>query len=309
MKKLLNLPTATGIDRVAVASACIGCLSLFLPGIACSSTSVDICKEPAAESHLTIAYYNQEASSFEGTPGETNLENLDTDVRFRLNDEWSFGAGHRYAILNVDQIALQTNGYLHTFFFPVHRLSQSDERGFRFSIAPALSASSNVASDPDEYSSESLQLLAALIWNRHLSERLDLHLGVCGDHRLGEYQVYPVINFRWQIHPDWMIDFGFPRSQLTHQLSRNLATSLSISPNGNEWHVKDKSLNSHSQLVYEAYLLEWLFSWRAHEKLVLAASLGREFNREYDMTLLDESRVRLSSASATRFGIAITWSY
>ena len=307
MKRILNLPAATGIDWAVVVHAGLVSLSLCLPGTASSSSSVDICQEPAAESHLSIAYYNQEASSFDGNPGETNLENYDTDILFQRNERWSFGAGHRYTILNIDQIELQTNGYLHTFFFPAHKLSQSDKRGFRLSIAPAFSASSNVVSDLDEYTIDAVQLLAALVWNRQLADRLDLHYGVCGDHRLGDYQVYPVINFRWQIKPDWLMEIGFPTSQVTHAVSENLTSSMRITPNGNEWYVKNKSLKNHSQLVYEAYILEWAFSWRTHENFMLAASLGREFHRQYEMTLLDESRVRLSSASATRVGVAMTW--
>ena len=168
MKKTLNFAAAAGIDWAVSVRVCLGCLSLCLPCIASSSTSVDICQEPAAESHVKIAYFNQEASSFDTSPGETNLEKFNTDVLFRSNDKWSFGAGHRSTILNIDQLALQTNGYLHTFFLPIHRLSQSDKRGSRFSVAPVLSASSNVTSDLDEYTSDALQLLAAWIWNRQL---------------------------------------------------------------------------------------------------------------------------------------------
>jgi len=309
MKKILNFPAATGIDRGAVIRACLGCLSLWLPCTASSSTSVDICQEPAAESHVTIAYYDQEASSLEGNPGETNLENYNSDVLFRSNDKWIFGAGHRSTILNLDQIELQTNGYLHTFFFPVHRLSQSDKRGFRFSIAPALSASSNVTRDPDEYSIDAVQLLAAWIWNRQLSDRLDLHYGVCADHRLGDYQVYPVFNFSWVINPDWHVEIGFPTSQITYAVSDRLASSMRITPNGNEWYVKDKSLTKHSKFVYEAYILEWVFSWRTHANFMLAASLGREFQSKYEMTLLDDSRVRLGSEPATRVGLALAWHF
>ncbi|MCP4300493.1 MAG: hypothetical protein GY783_07905 [Gammaproteobacteria bacterium] len=200
-----------------------------------------------AQSHLSIGYYDQEPSSLEGNVGETNLENFSTDLLFTSNEKWSFGAGHRGAFLNVDQLALQTNGYLHTFFLPVHRLSQSDKNGFRFSVAPAISASSNVTKDPDEYASDALQLLAALVWNRPISDRLDLHYGICGDHRFGEYQAYPLINVAWQAHPDWVIQFGFPTSQINYQVSENLTSSMRIAPHGNEWYVKDKSLENHSQ--------------------------------------------------------------
>lgn len=285
----------------------IGCVGLCLPCISNGSNSVDICQEPAAESHLSIAYYDKEETSFESSLGETNQEIYSTDLLFRLNDNWILGVGHRSTILNVDRPELQTNGYLHSFFLPVHRISQSGSKNFRFSIAPALSASSNVTSDPDEYTPEALQLLAALVWNWQISDRLGLGYGVCGDHRFGKYRVYPVISIYWRPHPDWEIEIGFPNSKVSHQVTKNLTSLLRIMPNGNEWYVKDKSLNKHSQLVYEAYLLEWALSWRAHRRFGLTASIGREFRSRYEMTLLNDIRVRLSSDSATRVGLALKW--
>jgi hypothetical protein len=285
----------------------LGCVCLFLPCIANSASSVDICQQPMAESYLSIAYYDHEESALDGSLGETDLEHYSTDLLFKWNDKWSFGAGHRNTILNVDRLEPQTNGHLHSIFFPVHRYTQSDSGGVRFSIAPALSASSNVTKDPDEYSSDALQLLAALVWNRPISDHLDLQYGICGDHRFGEYQVYPLINVAWQVHPDWVIQFGYPTSQIVYQVSENLTSSMRVTPNGNEWYVKDRSLQNHSQLVYEAYILEWLFNWQAHRNFMLTVNVGREFHSRYEMTLLDGNRVRLSSDSAMRVGLALAW--
>jgi hypothetical protein len=58
-------------------------------------------------------------------------------------------------------------------------------------------------------------------------------------------------------------------------------------------------------LIYEAYVLDWAINWRANKHFMLTASVGREFNSRYEMTLLDESRVRLSSDSAARVGVAL----
>lgn len=286
---------------------CLSCVGLCLPCVSNGSTSVDICQERIAESHLSIAYYDNEESSLERNLGETNRENYSTDLLFNSNNNWKFGVGHRSAILNVDRLELQTNGYLHTFFFPVHRLDQSDNKSFRFSIAPALSASSNVTKDPSEYTADALQLLVALVWGRQKSDRLGLRYGICGDHRLGEYQFYPVVSVDWQPHPDWIIEFGFPTSRMSYQVSKSLTTMLRIAPNGNEWYVKDKSLDKHSQFVYEAYMLDWALSWRADQHFMLTASVGKEFHSRYELTLLNENRVRFSGDSATRVGVAVKW--
>lgn len=286
---------------------CMISAGLFFPCILNASTSAEICQKPKSESHLSIAYYDHEESHLGSTSGTSNLENFSTDVLYNANSKWAFGLGHRTTILNVDGLDLQTNGYLHTFFFPIHRLSNSDNRTFRFSIAPALSGSSNVTKDPDQYSADALQLLMALIWERQVNERWALSYGICGDHRFGDYQIYPAVSASWQPHPSWTLEFGFPQSQLSFQVSKSLASVLRIEPNGNEWYVKDKSLQNDSQLLYEAYLLEWAFSWRAHEHLMLSASVGREFDRHYELTLLDESVARLPGDDAIRFGVALAW--
>ena len=287
--------------------ACLCGASLCLPLVANGSSSVDICQEPVAETQLAIAYYDQEQSSFEGSRGATNRVDYSTDLLLMSNKKWALGFGHRSTILNVHDLALQTNGYLHTFFLPVHRTSHSDIKSFRLSIAPALSGSSNVTEDPNEYTSDAFQLLAALVWSRRVSDQLGLSYGICGDHRFGGYQVYPVISFNWQLSPDWRIELGFPTSQLSYEVTKRINFLLRISPNGNEWNVKSRSLEKSSKLVYEAYLLEWALNWRLHQHFMFTASVGRDFDGQYEMTLLDDSRVRLSSDSATRVGVALAW--
>jgi hypothetical protein len=283
------------------------CASLFLPCVTTASTSAEVCQEPGSESRLSVAYYDHEQSRLSASGGTSELENLSTDLLYNTTNKWAYGFGHRTTILNVDGLDLQTNGYLHTFFFPIHRLSNSDNGSFRFSIAPALSGSSNITKDPDEYSSDALQLLAALIWERRLNEHWAFSYGICGDHRFGNYLVYPAVSASWQPHPSWSVEFGFPRSRLTFQVSRSLSSVLQIEPNGNKWYVKDKSLQTYSQLLYEAYLLEWALNWRAHEHFIVSASIGREFDRHYELTLLDEGVVRLPGDAAIRIGVAFAW--
>jgi hypothetical protein len=280
----------------------LSCLSISLAG-------VDVCQQPTAFSHLSIAYYNHEESAIERSIGETNQENYNFDLQFELNENWAFGVGHRYVILNIDPIELQTNGHLHTFFLPLHKQSQSDGQSFRFSIAPALSASSNVMKDPSEYSADALQLLAALVWSRKLSERATFRYGICGDHRFGNYEVYPLISVDWQPHADWVIELGFPTTRLTYQVSRNITSSLRIAPDGNEWYVKTKSLEKRSRVIYEASLVEWAFNWQAQKHFAITASIGRQFHNRYAVTLQDESQVRLSSDSVTRIGAALEWRF
>jgi len=287
----------------------LACICIYLFSVSDSFAIVDICQEPTAEPHLSIAIYQHGKSSFERNLGATRQEGYDFDLQFGSKNKWTFGVGHHYRYLNVDRPELQTNGHLHTFFLPVHRLSETDRKSFRISIAPALSASSNVMKDPGEYAGDALQLLAALVWSRQISDQVGIHYGLCGDHRFGSYQVYPLVSVDWQPHPDWKIELGFPTSQLSYQVSKRFSSLLRISPDGNEWYVRDKSLEKQSQLVYEAYELKWAFDWQAQENVTLTASVGMQFHNRYEMTLLNDSRVHLSSESVARAGVAMAWRF
>jgi hypothetical protein len=113
----------------------------------------------------------------------------------------------------------------------------------------------------------------------------------------------------WKPHPDWTVQVGFPIVQLAYRVSAQLTSNIRIRPDGNEWYVLDKTLTNQSQFVYEAYALEWTFDWQAHENFVVSASIGRQMHNRYEMTLLDGSRVRLSSDAATRIGAALEWRF
>ena len=292
-----------------LARSCLVGLSLFLCCFSNSLASVDVCEQPTAYSHLSVAHYNCEKSLLERGLGDIKQKNNDFDLFFRLNSNWTTGAGHRYTILDVDPLELQTNGHLHTFFLPLHRESQSDHKSLRFSIAPALSASSNVMKDPREYDADAFQLVAALVWSREISDRVTVRYGVCGDHRFGNFEIYPSVSVDFQPDSDWTITLGFPMSQLSYQASTSLSSSLQITPNGHEWYVKDKSMEKQSSVVYEAWLLEWTISWLAHERFMVKAGVGRQFENRYEMTLLNEDRVRVHADSVIRLGVALTWRF
>ena len=274
-----------------------------------SLASAEVCQQPGNYSHLSLAYYSYDESAVAGNIGHIKQENHHFDLQYKLSETWGFGVGHRYVILGVDPIELQTNGHLHTLYFPLHKQTDSGDTSFRFSIAPALSASSNVMKDAGEYSSDSFQLLAAFIWSTKLSERATLRFGACGDSRFGDYQLYPSIGIDWRPRTGVTIELGFPTTRLTYRAQPDIDLSLRIAPDGNEWHVKSKDLQKESQLVVEAFLLEGTVNWRARKQLTLTASIGRQFHNRYDVVLYDDSRARLYADSVTRIGAALEWRF
>jgi len=297
-------------SKISVVRACLGCLCIYLAGIADVSASVDICQDPATYSHLSIGLDIQGDSAIDQGPASIGLQNRNFDLQFKARgDKLLFGIGDRYATFDVEGLQPETNGHLHTFFLPLHKLTGNDRRSFRLSIAPALSASSNVFNKLEEYSADALQVLAAVVWGRRLSDRSSLRFGFCGDHRFGDYQVYPLVSVLLQLHPDWKLQLGFPTSLLSYRISARSASTIRIAPDGNEWFVLDKSRANSSRFVYEAYALEWAFDWEVRENLAITASVGRQIHNRFEITLLDKSRVRLSGNPVTRFGAALEWRF
>jgi hypothetical protein len=296
------------MSRVIRAFVCSLCLCLaFLSNV---WASAGVCDDPGRYSHLSLGLNNHSDATIDQGPASVGLQNRNIDLQFKATgDKLLFGIGHRYSIFDVEPLQPATNGHLHTYFLPLHKLTGNDDRSIRFSIAPALSLSSNVGDRLNEYKDDAFQLLAALIWGKRLSDRASLRYGICGDHRFGGYQIYPMLSVQWQFHPDWNVQLGFPTSQLSYQVSAKLSSTMRIAPDGNEWLVLDRSLTIKSQFVYEAYAIEWLFNWQLNESFAISASVGRQFHNRFEMTLLDQSRVRLSGDPVTRVGAALEWRF
>lgn len=293
-----------------IARACLCCLSMYLACLSAAQASVDICSDPETYSRLSAAFVDFDDPEFDQSSGAFEQSFRDYDLLFEASDEkYLFGAGHRYNIFDIDSLPVATNGHLHTTFFPFHVNTGDDKRTFRFSAALALSASSNLYKNSDEFDSDAIQVLAALVWGRRLSDRVSVRYGICGDHRFGEYEVYPVVSVLWQPRPDWTVAPGFPDSQLRYRISDALATHIRVFPDGNEWYVLDRSLTTRSQFVYESWAVEWTLDWTFLDDFTLSASLGRQLDNRYEMTLLDQSRVQLSSDPVTRLGTAIEWRF
>jgi hypothetical protein len=284
-------------------------LGVVLLGPAIVMAEMDICLPPDESSHLSFGYYQQDRNELDGGTGQIRRTDQNSELHYELNDTWSLGIGHRYVILDVAPTQLQTNGHLHTVSFPFHRQSSSGDRSFRLSIAPALSASSNVMKDPDEYSADTFQLLAAAVWSRKLSDEADLRYGLCADHRFGHYAVYPSVILDWRPRTDLQLTLGFPVTQVTYRASPRVDMSLRVTPEGNEWHVRNRDLTRQSQLVYEALQIGWALNWQARERLMLTVDVARLMRSRYDVVLADDSRVELALDAATRVGAAFAWRF
>jgi hypothetical protein len=267
-------------------------------------SAVTVCDEPAPHSFAALKLASHVRSSLKGSAGSIDQEARDFALYFTSDSaRFGWGLSHRYQVVDFSGIEAQTNGHLHTSYGPLHW--QLKQRGVRLSVAPAISASSNVFKNIEEWESETLQVLAALVATTPLSATLDLRYGVCGDHRFGEYAVYPAVAAVWRPRPRWQLELGFPASRLAFAPREALRFTLGVAPDGNEWHVKDRDLEAGSRLVYEAIAVEWTAEWRAGADIALELSLGRQLDNRWEMTLADGERVSLRAGPANRVGIGV----
>ncbi len=281
-------------------TALIACPTLCL-------ASANVCEQPGDTSQLSLSYYDYDEALVSEGVGRTRPQVHEFDAYLQSGDAWAFGVGYRYVVLNLDANALQTNGHLHTAFFPIHRQSRDGNNSFRLSVAPAMSASSNIIKNLDQYTSDAFQLLGAAVWRRQLSEQAVLRYGLCADSRFGSHKLYPTLSVDWQPNPDLRVELGFPRTRLSYLLSDEITSSVQVLPAGNEWHVRSADFANSSDVEFEATLVEWTVSWQVRERLSLAASIGRLFDGQYEAKLADDRRVRASAEDVTRLGVGIAW--
>lgn len=243
-------------------------------------------------------------------PSTIERQNTNVDLLVAAgNDKYLFGAGHRYNIFSIDPLPVASNGHLHTFFLPFHRVTGDDRSNFHIGAAAALSASSNGFKHSGDLGSVAFQLLGAITWSRQFSDKTGVRYGLCADHRFGEYRLYPTASLLWQPHPDWHAELGFPDAKLQYQVSDAVTSVLRVMPDGNEWFVLDRSRTTGSTFIYESYRVELAVDWKIHYAFVLNASIGRQLDNHYELNLLDQSQIKLSNDPVTRVGMSIEWQF
>ena len=292
-------------DRRSPAVLALACALLAAPP-AQGAGSYDVCREPAPESAFRAGYRLYDDVGLAG--GDLGRDNWAADLVFRNGDEWLIGGSYRGTLLDESEIGFDTNGYLHSFYFELHRLRTGDER-VRWAIAPALSGSSNVTKDPDEYDGEAWQLLFAAVWEWPANDTLSYRAGLCADHRFGRYRAYPVVAVAWRPHRDWLIEAGFPDTRVSFRPGSPLHGALAVYPNGNEWYVKDQSLEHASMFEYRAWAADLSFTWRATPGVSLTLVGGVDFDAEYRGELDDGTRPTLDAGSVARAGIEFEWTF
>ncbi len=306
------MPSPDACLRTAIARApshFLICLLLVtgstLPIASVVAGVVDVCSEPSAGTWMSLEYFDQQTALLKGGNGTTNREDYGADLLVDLQNGWRIGAGYRGTSLRVSGLPLQTNGYLHTLYLPVHRVGKIGSGSYRIGVAAAVATSSNVFSDPGRYTTEDVQLPVAFVWSRRTAPENVLRIGVCADRRFGNRRVYPVLLTEWELGVDWQLALGYPVSALTYRARERIRLRLGVGPAGHAWRVQNRNFTRQSRLTYEAQRLDVSVEWRGQSGIRIAAILGIDLNGRYDLPLSDGRRGRFSTDSPAHFGVRV----
>jgi len=231
-------------------------------------------------------------------------------AKTQTEPHWLAGLGHEYTTVEFDpQLSPepQSNGDLHTLYVPVHWWKQREQQTNRVSVAPAISVSSNALKNPDEMSSDSMQLWLALEHRRQASTSFQWLLGLCADHRFGSYKGYPIAGLLWQPSERWSVRLAFPDSNVSYKITQAWFLSVSASPDGNEWHVLDSELQRRSKYIREAWHLEGRLSWQFHPAWTLSVAVGRAFEQELQFSLEDNRVEKTELDDASSVAVELRW--
>jgi hypothetical protein len=273
-----------------------------------STGKAAVCEDPGTVSYVSAAVVDHDVSVL-GPQGTTEQRNQELRMLARGPSSLSLGFSHRYSKFDFTDIEPQTNAHLHTSEFALHWRRGSRRDNVRVSVAPTLSASSNVLGHPRKYRSDTWQLSLALVRQQPLSDSLVARYGLCSDDRFGRYRLYPTAALEWRPHPDWEIDLGFPTSAITYRIGDALSSVLRASPDGSEWHVMNRDFDAESRFVYESYAVEWLFEFETGNHLSLVAGIGRQLRSNFEMTLQSGERLSVDSRPVDRIRAEIRWRF
>jgi hypothetical protein len=286
--------TATGLAALLAALPAVG------------AAAYDVCREPSPEPAFRAGYQVHDEIELGGA--ELGRDDWATDLRARAGDAWLIGGSYRGALLDESEVGFQTNGYLHSFYFELQNL-RTDDRRLRWAVAPAVSGSSNVTKDPGEYDGEAWQLLFAAVWEWPANDRLTYRAGLCADHRFGGYRAYPAVALVWRPSQDWLFEAGVPDTRVTWRPDAVLSAAFAVYPNGNEWYVKDQTLQHASMFEYRAWAADLSLAWRASPAIGITFVVGVDVDAEYRGQLDDGSRPALDAGTVRRVGIEFEWSF
>ena len=277
---------------------------LCLPATALARPPVYV--DEVAASFLSISYLDYQSSDLDSNAGEIGGERSLFDAQYQSDAAgWRVGLGHEYDALDIQLSGAepQANGDLHTLHLTGALELPQQSGPLTLTLAPAISTSSNAMKDPGEWTSDTLQIWAAALW-QPTGEHWDWVPGIAHDYRWGQSRVYPVAGITgtyrqisyWATWPDLSIAWDIDERWLLE---------FDLSPDGNEWYAFDRDLDNGDEFRREAWQGDLQISYQAFGGLRLGVSAGYQFDQAWRIRLRDGEWLRVDGVGVV--GVHVGW--
>ncbi len=284
-------------------------LAVSLLSLSTAQARTPIYLVPEDRAHITIAYQDFEDSDFDGSQGELGGSRSTLSAGYRGEKQpWHLGLGHSYDALDIQLSGAQpqTNGDLHTLHLAGSWTLPVAAGRLDFTLAPAVSASSNAIKDPGELDSDSLQLWGGASW-RFPAAHWDWVLGVAHDYRFGRSRVYPMAGLTWR-DENWSLWLTYPDVIVRFESAQGWSLAFSTSPDGNEWRAYSRDFERSDDFRREAWQSALEASYRWRNGLSVGVSAGYHWDQAWRIRREDGEQLRSGSDDAAFLGAQLAWS-
>lgn len=268
------------------------------------------CHVPPENSQVTFSAESGQNRSFDIAPNsDVSLKRYHFSIYPRARDrKVTVGYGHQYSIVDIDTLfpsetSPVANGHLHTLYVPIDLAGEA----WQLRLQPALSVSSNLLKKPGNIGADAWQPNVALLRQFGDSPESGWVAGFCGDHRFGDYRVYPSISWNRQ-HGRWSLRIGWPDTAIKASIRESLSTGLRIGPAGNRWFVHDSDAGD-SLFIHEAWRAEWYLDWRFARSWRVNMNLGKLLENRYEFELENGAWFQDDTDSPLQARVGIIWHF
>lgn len=281
-------------------------LAAFSPALMASSP----CEPVSPDAAMALAHESGQSRPLRAVDAEQTLQRSGFSLQSaRDGDTPGFSYAHEYSTFSFDPASPSDpepagNGHLHHMglTLDVSHLMPDDTR---LHLQPALSVSSNQLKHPDRIRGRGLQLNVGLSRHVDIGENTRWRMGLCADHRFGNYRLYPTL--AWQLDTgNWHFSLGLPDSEARLRLSPTLETTVRIAPEGNRWRVQDES-HGYSWFRHRAWQLTGALNWRPTPRLGVAFSVHRLYDNRLDFRLENGQDIRARSDPPLQLELSLSW--
>lgn len=176
---------------------------------------------------------------------------------------WTMSLMHRYRAITFNALTPRAdfNGDVHVVGLGLH--AGREAAGYRraLTLRPVIAVSSNALKNPDALTSKALAMQFAWTEYRTQTTTINWLFGIGSDDRLGKYAAYPIAGVTWAPDSSTRLELAYPHTRFIQQVTAQITLSVSLSPDGGEWHVYNKSMENQSDFQWENWRTALTLSW------------------------------------------------